>query len=278
MIQFDLSEYSRLSEDDYKKERRKLLIELVKLQEWVIKKKKRIAIVYEGRDAAGKTGSISVLSRYLIPQKYNVVHLGKPTKYESRHWFARYAKHLPNRGEIVFFDRSWYTRALTEVTMGYCTKRQYTYFMNHVLEWERGFQKKGVQFLKFYLSINKPIQKERLDQRASSPLVYWKITENDLRMVEKWDIYTLYKNQMFERTTSKKAPWVILNSNNKKIAHLNALRYILQNFEYTGKSVPQPTALTRGLNNYDVTVDGTTFNNLSYKQFKKLRQLAAGEK
>tara|TARA_B100001559_G_scaffold303168_1_gene291546 strand:- start:391 stop:843 length:453 start_codon:yes stop_codon:yes gene_type:complete len=150
--------------------------------------------------------------------------------------------------------------------------------MNHVLEWERDFQKKGVQFLKFYLSINKPIQKERLDRRASSPLVYWKITENDLRMVEKWDVYTLYKNQMFERTTSKKAPWVILNSNNKKVAHLNALRYILQNFDYTGKSVPQPTALTRGLNNYDISVGGTTFNNLSYKQYKKLRQLAAGEK
>ena len=150
--------------------------------------------------------------------------------------------------------------------------------MNHVLEWERDFQKKGVQFLKFYLSINKPIQKERLDRRASSPLVYWKITENDLRMVEKWDMYTLYKNQMFDRTSSKKAPWVILNSNNKKIAHLNALRYILQSFDYTGKKVPQPTSLSRGLNNYEITVAGTTFVNLTYKQYKILKRLSEVEK
>ena len=274
MIEFDIPDYKRINEELYEKEKRKLLIELLKLQNWIIKSKRKIALVFEGRDTAGKTGSISVLSKYLIPDHCKLVALGKPTEKESKKWFKRYEKHLPNTGEIVFFDRSWYTRALVEATMGYCTKRQYTYFMKNVIPWEKKQIEEGVEFFKFYLSIEKNTQKKRIDKRVTSPLVYWKISENDFKMLDKWDAFTLYKEQMFKRTSYDEAPWVVLNANNKKVAILSALRFILNSFDYPDTDLPKPKTWSEGLNNYKVEINKVLFENLSYQQYKTLRVFA----
>ena len=139
MINYDVSEYDRLNSDLYRKEKRSLQIEFLKLQNWAIKEGKKIAVVFEGRDTAGKTDTINLLARHLIPDHFRYVHLGIPTPNESKKWFKRYEKHMPKKGEIVFFDRSWYTRATVEITMGYCSKRQYTHFMNKVVRWEKSY-------------------------------------------------------------------------------------------------------------------------------------------
>jgi polyphosphate kinase 2 len=277
MIEFDIPNYRRIDSKLYEKEKRKLLIELVKLQDWIIQEKKKIAVVFEGRDTAGKTGSISVLSKYLIPKHCRLVKLGIPTENESKNWFQRYEKLMPETGELVFFDRSWYTRALVEATMGYCTERQYKSFMKKVIPWEERFMENDTKILKFYLSIEKGTQKMRIEKRKNSPLVYWKISENDLKGLDRWDIFTLYKEQMFKKTSHPEAPWIVLNANDKKIAVLHALRYILGTFDYPNKDLPKPKIWTENINDYSLTINKVPFNNLSYQQYKVLKVLADEE-
>ncbi|MFL2745258.1 MAG: polyphosphate kinase 2 family protein [Gammaproteobacteria bacterium] len=270
MLEYDIAEYSQINPDLYRRELRKLQAEFLKLQRWVIQEKKKIAIVFEGRDTAGKTGSISVLSKYLIPEHVRLVKLGIPTKRESQHWFSRYEKHMPNVGEIVFFDRSWYTRALTEITMNYCSERQYKYFMKNVLSWENEFSKENIEIVKIYLSVKKDIQKKRFEKRKNSPLIFWKFSENDLKVADRWDAFTFYKNQMFATTSSEKSPWVVINANTKMVASLNSLRYILEKFEYPEKNIPKPKKWSKGMNIYNLKINGVKFENLSYDQFKVL--------
>ena len=270
MLEYDIAEYSQINPDLYRRELRKLQAEFLKLQRWVIQEKKKIAIVFEGRDTAGKTGSISVLSKYLIPEHVRLVKLGIPTKRESQHWFSRYEKHMPNVGEIVFFDRSWYTRALTEITMNYCSERQYKYFMKNVLSWENEFSKENIEIVKIYLSVKKDIQKKRFEKRKNSPLIFWKFSENDLKVADRWDAFTFYKNQMFATTSSEKSPWVVINANTKMVASLNSLRYILEKFEYPEKNIPKPKKWSKGMNIYNLKISGVKFENLSYDQFKVL--------
>ncbi len=270
MLEYDIAEYSQINPDLYRRELRKLQAEFLKLQRWVIEEKKKIAIVFEGRDTAGKTGSISVLSKYLIPEHVRLVKLGIPTKRESQHWFSRYEKHMPNVGEIVFFDRSWYTRALTEITMNYCSERQYKYFMKNVLSWEKEFSKENIEIVKIYLSVKKDIQKKRFEKRKNSPLIFWKFSENDLKVADRWDAFTFYKNQMFATTSSEKSPWVVINANTKMVASLNSLRYILEKFEYPEKNIPKPKKWSKGMNIYNLKINGVKFENLSYDQFKVL--------
>ena len=270
MLEYDIAEYSQINPDLYRRELRKLQAEFLKLQRWVIQEKKKIAIVFEGRDTAGKTGSISVLSKYLIPEHVRLVKLGIPTKRESQHWFSRYEKHMPNVGEIVFFDRSWYTRALTEITMNYCSERQYKYFMKNVLSWENEFSKENIEIVKIYLSVKKDIQKKRFEKRKNSPLIFWKFSENDLKIADRWDAFTFYKNQMFATTSSEKSPWVVINANTKMVASLNSLRYILEKFEYPEKNIPKPKKWSKGMNIYNLKINGVKFENLSYDQFKVL--------
>ena len=277
MIEFDIPNYRRIDSKLYEKEKRKLLIELVKLQNWIIQEKKKIAVVFEGRDTAGKTGSISVLSKYLIPKHCRLVKLGIPTARESKNWFQRYEKQLPDIGELVFFDRSWYTRALVESTMGYCTKGQYKSFMKKVVPWEKKLIENGTEILKFYLSIEKGTQKMRIEKRKNSPLVYWKISENDLKGLDKWDIFTLYKEQMFKNTSYSEAPWIVLNANDKKIAVLHALRYILGRFDYPDKKLPKPKVWTENINDYSLKINKVPFDNLSYQQYKVLKVMADAE-
>ena len=277
MIEFDIPNYRRIDSKLYEKEKRKLLIELVKLQDWIIQEKKKIAVVFEGRDTAGKTGSISVLSKYLIPKHCRLVKLGIPTENESKNWFQRYERQMPETGELVFFDRSWYTRALVEATMGYCTERQYKSFMKKVIPWEERFIENDTKILKFYLSIEKGTQKMRIEKRKNSPLVYWKISENDLKGLDRWDIFTLYKEQMFKNTSYSEAPWIVLNSNDKKIAVLHALRYILGRFDYPDKKLPKPKVWTENINDYSLKINKVPFDNLSYQQYKVLKVMADAE-
>ena len=228
-------ETSLLTRKQYEAEKFELQVELLKLQEWVQKNKKRVAIVFEGRDAAGKGSTIKRFIEYMMPKGIKVVALGVPTEAEKKDWFGRYEKHLPGPGEIVFFDRSWYNRSVVEPAMGYCSEEQYKDFMENVLDWEESLIDSGLILIKFWFSITKEKQALRFDLRKTSPLKYWKFSPNDAKVIDKWDIIGNYKNQMFNKTSSQKSPWVIVNSNDKKIGRLNAIRYVLSKIGYSKK-------------------------------------------
>jgi polyphosphate kinase 2 len=228
-------ESSLIPRKKYEEEKYDIQVELLKLQEWVVQNNKRLAIVFEGRDSAGKGSTIKRFVEYLNPKYFKVVALGVPTEEEKNNWFGRYEKHLPKPGEIVFFDRSWYNRAVVEPAMGYCTEEQYMDFIENVLDWEESLIKDDLILIKFWFSITKEKQQLRFELRKTSPLKYWKFSPNDAKVVDKWDIITKYKNQMFNKTSSSMSPWVIINSNDKKIGRLNAMRYALSVINYDGK-------------------------------------------
>ena len=270
LITFDQKEYQKLNDKSYQLEKRRLLIELLKLQEDVIKNNRRLCIIFEGRDTAGKSSTFQFFSQYLIPKNFAYVNLGIPTKWESSHWFKRWKKVIPKKGEIAFLDRSWYTRALTEPVMGYCTEKQYIDFMEKVIPWEEKLIYEGVEIIKFYFSLSKDQQKRRMKARKKSELKYWKLSPNDERIVTKWDAFTLYKEQMFERTSPSFSPWIAINANNKMIARLTALRFILNQVPYENKKLLKPLAWTKKINNYKATLEGIEFDNLSFEQYKIL--------
>jgi len=236
----------------YDSELQKLQIELVKLQRWVMKNNKRVAIIFEGRDAAGKGGNIRRFTEHLNPRAMRVVALTKPTDLEKGQWyFRRYIKELPNAGEIVFFDRSWYNRAVVEPVMGFCTKAQYENFMVQVSEFEHMLYEDGAIIIKFWFSISKDEQLKRFNSRIATPLKRWKFSPVDQRGQELWDVYTHYKEQMFSKTHTSYSPWVTVQANDKKIARLESIRYVLSQFDYDGKSeslttvLPDPNIITR---------------------------------
>jgi polyphosphate kinase 2 len=229
-------EGSLLPRRQYESEKYQLQVELLKLQEWVKKNNKKVAIVFEGRDAAGKGSTIKRFIEYLDPKGFKVVALGVPTEEEKNNWFGRYETHLPNPGEIVFFDRSWYNRAVVEPAMGYCTEEQYQDFMGKVISWEEKLIKSGVILIKFWFSITQDKQIKRFELRQNSPLKYWKFSPNDAKVLDKWEVIGNFKRQMFQQTSSTLSPWVIINSNDKKIGRLNAIRYVLSKINYEGKN------------------------------------------
>ena len=229
-------EHSILTRDKYEEEKFDIQVELLKLQEWVKENGKKVAIVFEGRDTAGKGSTIKRFVEYLDPKGFRVVALGIPTEEEKNNWFGRYEKYLPKSGEIVFFDRSWYNRAVVEPTMRYCTEDQYKDFMNNVVEWEENLINSGIILIKFWFSITKEKQQKRFELRQKSPLKYWKFSENDAKVVNKWDLITFYKNKMFTNTSTPKSPWIIINSNDKRIGRLNAMRYVLSVVDYPDKN------------------------------------------
>ena len=229
-------EGSILGRKQYDSEKYQLQVELLKLQEWVIKNNKKVAIVFEGRDAAGKGSTIKRFIEYLNPRGFRVVALGVPTEDEKNNWFGRYEKHLPNAGEIVFFDRSWYNRAVVEPAMEYCSEEQYQDFMDNVIDWEEKMIRNGVILIKFWFSITQDKQIKRFELRQKSPLKYWKFSPNDAKVLDKWEIIGNFKRQMFQQTSSRLSPWVIINSNDKKIARLNAIRYVLSTIDYDDKN------------------------------------------
>ena len=207
--------YKGINLKDYHIEKRRLQLELLNIQQNVVNKGKRMCITFDGRDAAGKGSTILRFTEKLMPKYYRIVELCIPTHKESRSWFHRYKKLLPKKGEIVFFDRSWYNRALIEPTMGYCTKKQYEYFMQKVLDWEHKLIKDGLKLAKFYLSVDIDQQLVRFHERLADPLKFWKFSKNDIHARKKWEKYTKYKIQMFQHTSSNKSPWITVNSNSK---------------------------------------------------------------
>lgn len=280
-VKYFNTDYKNISESQYQDEKFKLQVELLKLQEWIVKKDKRIAIIFEGRDAAGKGSTIKRFIEHLIPKHFRVYELGTPTEQQNKHWLQTHEKALPKNGEIVFFDRSWYSRAMIQPTMGYCNKSQYKYFMENVNNWEKTLIDDGLILIKFYLSVNKPTQKMRFHIRENHQLKYWKLSSNDLKTLKKWEEYTFYKNQMFEKTSTDYSPWVIINSNDKMVARLNAMRYVLNEINYEGKIKLAKAEWEFDINDNNLTLFGVHFDDLNPSQYallSKLKQLETTKK
>lgn len=237
---------------DYEKQLKKLQAELVNLQKWISEKKLRVAVLFEGRDAAGKGGSIKRFTEHLNPRAMRVVALSKPTEVERGQWyFRRYIKELPNPGEIVFFDRSWYNRAVVEPVMGFCENDQYDQFMAQVPEFEHMLYEDGVTVIKFWFSITKEEQAKRFGSRLEDPLKRWKFSPIDKEGQRLWDQYTKYKELMFSKTHTDFSPWIIVKTNDKRTARLESMRYVLSQFDYEGKEdakanlLPDPNVIAR---------------------------------
>ncbi|WP_372975262.1 polyphosphate kinase 2, partial [Muriicola sp.] len=228
----------------YEEELRLLQTEMVNFQRWVKKKNLRVAIIFEGRDASGKGGTIKRFKQHLNPRSTRVVALSRPTEVERGQWyFRRYIKELPNPGEIVLFDRSWYNRAVVEPVMGFCSQQEYNQFMVQVPGFEHMLYEDGVKIIKFWFSISKKEQKRRMDSRLLNPLKKWKFSPVDQKGQELWDKYTYYKEHMFSKTHSTFSPWIIVKANNKKTARLESMRYILSQFDYTKAQKSKTTIL-----------------------------------
>ncbi|QTD38319.1 polyphosphate kinase 2 [Polaribacter batillariae] len=236
----------------YTQELRLLQIELVKLQRWISKENKRVAVIFEGRDAAGKGGNIRRFMEHLNPRSSRLVALNKPTEVEKGQWyFQRYIKELPNPGEIVFFDRSWYNRAVVEPVMGFCTEQQYKEFLVQVPEFEHMMYEDGLIIIKFWLSISKDEQLRRFEERKENPLKRWKFSPVDKQGQILWDKYTHYKAEMFSKTHTSYSPWMMVKTNDKKVARLEAIRHVISQFDYDGKKdaktviTPDPNVVMR---------------------------------
>jgi len=220
----------------YEYELESLQIELVKLQRWIQDNGKRLAILFEGRDAAGKGGTIRRFIEHLNPRAMRVVALPKPTEEETGQWyFQRYMKQLPNAGEIVLFDRSWYNRAVVEPVNNFCTKDQYDRFMQQVPEFEHMLFEDGIILVKFWFSISRDVQAARFESRSNNPLKQWKLSPLDGKAQELWDAYTRHKEVMFSRTHTSYSPWIIVKANNKRRARLESMRHLLSQIDYLGK-------------------------------------------
>lgn len=236
--------HNTLNKLKYEAELRELQSELVNLQKWIAEKQVRVAILFEGRDAAGKGGAIKRFKEHLNPRTARVVALSKPTNVEQGQWyFRRYIKVLPNPGEIVFFDRSWYNRAVVEPIMGFCSKTQYQKFMIQVPEFEHLLYEDNVKIIKFWFSISKEEQNKRFIARLNNPLKQWKFSSVDKKGQDLWDDYTHYKEQMFSKTHTNFSPWIIVKTNNKKEARLESMRFVLSQFDYEEKGISKVTIL-----------------------------------
>ncbi len=226
----------RMTLKEYYQQKLLLQVELVKLHNWVQETGQRIALVFEGRDAAGKGSTIKRFMEHLNPRWARVVALEKPTAEERGQWyFQRYAKELPSRGEIVFFDRSWYNRAGVEQVMGFCTQDEYETFLKQAPEFEEMLVESGISLIKFYLSVSRVEQARRFEERKTNPLKQWKLSPIDLEAQQKWDDYTEAKNAIFERTDSRAAPWVIVKSEDKMRGRVETMRHVLNHFDYPEK-------------------------------------------
>ncbi len=222
---------------NYEQQKYRLQVELLKLQAWVKATGQRVVILFEGRDAAGKGGTIKRFMEHLNPRGARVVALEKPTPTEAGQWyFQRYVQHLPTAGEIVLFDRSWYNRAGVERVMGFCTDAQYEEFMRQAPEFERHLVRSGVHLFKFWFSVSRKEQRRRFKERENHPLKQWKLSPIDKASLDKWDDYTRAKEAMFFDTDTADSPWTVIKSDCKKRARLNAMRYVLSKLPYSNKN------------------------------------------
>jgi polyphosphate kinase 2 len=243
----------RMSHDEYEYLKRRLQIELLKLQNHSKRTGARHMIVFEGRDAAGKGGTIQRFMEHLNPRSARVVALEKPTEIEKTQWyFQRYISHLPSGGEIVLFDRSWYNRAGVEKVMGFCTKEEHAQFMEQAPVFEQMLVNDGISLTKFWFSVSPAEQRTRFAVRLIDPVRQWKFSPMDMESVTKWDDYTAAKEEMFEATDTDHAPWIVVRSNDKKRARINAMRFVLSKYDYDDKdsevvSEPDPLIVGRAL-------------------------------
>jgi polyphosphate kinase 2 len=227
-----------MSRRAYEKQKYRLQVELLKLQAWVKETGQRVVILFEGRDAAGKGGTIKRFMEHLNPRGARVVALEKPSEVERGQWyFQRYVQHLPTAGEIVLFDRSWYNRAGVERVMGFCTQAEYDEFLRHAPEFERQLVRSGVHLFKFWFSVSRAEQRRRFKEREVHPLKHWKLSPVDKASLNKWDEYTRAKEVMFVHCDTSDAPWTVIKSDCKKRARLNAMRFVLQRLPYTKKDL-----------------------------------------
>jgi len=248
---------TKLARDDYERSKRDLQIELLKLQAWAKESGERIVIIFEGRDAAGKGGTIKRFMEHLNPRSARVVALEKPTDRERTQWyFQRYVEHLPAGGEIVLMDRSWYNRAGVERVMGFCSSDQYAEFCRTAPEFEQILTRSGIHLIKLWFSVGEAEQRRRFEQRKTDPVKQWKLSPTDLASIDKWAEYTAAKEAMFFHTDTANAPWTVIRSNDKKRARLEALRFVLSRFDYPGKDHavaigPDPRIVGRPSQMYD---------------------------
>jgi len=279
-ISHDVAEFRDLSYPAYRAELRDLRVHLLSLQEWVIEKGKRAAIVLEGRDAAGKGRLSSGITHYLNPKYARIVTQGTPSPQAMRNWLGRHRKMMPEEGQITVFDRSWYSRAMIQPAMGYCTMRQYHYFMGRVNEWEKELADEGITLIKIYLSVSQEAQDLRFRLRRTSDLTYWKYSSNDRKAAERWQLLTYFKERMFSVTSTEHAPWVIINSDNKQQALLNAIHYILVQFGYEEQGLINPSLQAEWeeqMEPLDLVVDGVLFSGMNREQVAILDRIRMHE-
>jgi polyphosphate kinase len=249
----------RLDRDSYEHAKRLLQVELLKLQYWVQETGARIVVLFEGRDAAGKGGTIKRFTEHLDPRGARVVALEAPTEQERGQWYyQRYVAHLPTTGEIVMFDRSWYNRAAVEPVMGFCTQQETETFLRYAPAFEKMLIGEGIALIKFWFSVTRGEERTRFAIREIDPIRQWKLSQTDIALLDKWDDYTAAKLAMFRRTHTAGAPWAVVRSNDKKRARLESMRSLLSQFDYDGKdhqAVGDPDPLIVGapatLNEYD---------------------------
>ena len=227
---------TRMRRGEYEAEKKKLQIELLKVQSWVKETGQRVVVLFEGRDAAGKGGTIKRFMEHLNPRGARIVALEKPSSQEQGQWyFQRYIQHLPTAGEMVFFDRSWYNRAGVERVMGFCSPLQYLEFMRQAPELERMLTNSGILLFKYWFSVSREEQLRRFISRRDDPLKHWKLSPIDIKSLDKWDDYTAAKQAMFFHTDTADAPWTVIKSDDKKRARLNCIRHFLNSLPYPGK-------------------------------------------
>lgn len=229
----------KLPKNIYEKELKRLQIELVKLQDWVVQSGLRVVVIFEGRDAAGKGGVIKRITESLNPRICKVVALSKPTEKEATQWyFQRYVQHLPAKGEIVLFDRSWYNRAGVERVMGFCTDDEYWEFLRATPEFERMLIRSGITLIKYWFSVSDEIQEQRFQERIDDPTKTWKISPMDLEARARWVDYSKAKDIMFQHTDTKHSPWFVVDADFKRKARINCITHLLNQFDY--KEVKKP--------------------------------------
>jgi len=247
----DPKKQRKLSKDEYEKELERLHVELVKLQSWVVAEKKKIIVIFEGRDAAGKGGTIKRITEPMNPRVVRVVALGKPTERERSQWyFQRYVAQLPAAGEIVLFDRSWYNRAGVERVMGFASESEVRDFLHAVPVFERMLVRSGISLTKYWFSVSKEEQEKRFKDRIKHPSKRWKISDMDLESRMRWDDFSRAKDEMFAYTDLSHSPWNVVEADDKRRARLNCITHLLDQFDYTShirpeiELAPRPTQST----------------------------------
>ena len=274
--QYDVAAFRDVNYAAYRAELRELRLQLLMMQEWVMETGLRVAVVLEGRDAAGKGSTASGITHYLNPKSAQVIEQRIPTPTQMRNWLGTYHRLMPAPGNITIFDRSWYSRAIIQPAMGFCTMRQYSYFMTHVNDWEHRLVDEGVHLLKVYLSVSKEAQDLRFRIRQDSDLQYWKYSPTDRRAAERWQLLTYFKERMFAVTSTDYAPWVIIDSDNKHQARLNTIHYILSSFEYEGKDLNLKAieaSADKDGKPRNVVVDGVLFREMTPEQVSVLERI-----